>query len=431
MGKKRVLIKRVLPIMLIFSTMLLMCACGKTSNDENQSQTQSITEHTDETSSAQDSEEETDSMQESTVQSNNSRVTSSKSEKTSSSPSSSKKSGDTNSANSSKKSTDTDSANSSKKSTNTNSAESSKKIITSESAVSTKSNTESKSDTVSSSSENTQTVTSENKNTEQSVTSQTSETNEENNDEQTDSSEVSNESENTVSSETVTENYSMPEVVSRPTERTSDKKIVVIDAGHQEHANFEYEPMGPGSSEMKIKVSGGTSGVVTGIPEYELTLILALKLQTILEERGYEVVQTRTTHDVDIGNIDRANVANSINADAFIRIHANGSDSSYVNGAMTLCQTPYNPYNGNIYDECKALSTYVLDELVSATGCNKQYVWETDTMCGINWSQVPVTIVEVGYMSNPQEDRLMATEEYQDKICEGLANGLEKFLETQ
>lgn len=204
--------------------------------------------------------------------------------------------------------------------------------------------------------------------------------------------------------------------------------LVVIDAGHQQKGNSEKEPVGPGASEMKAKVAGGTSGAASGLKEYELTLMVAQKLETVLRERGYEVLMVRTSHDVNMSNGERAAVANDAGADVFIRIHANGSTDGSVNGAMTICQTASNPYNGWLHDQSRSLSDCVLDAFVEKTGAKRQYVWETDTMSGINWAAVPTTIIEMGYMTNSAEDLNMASEDYQYLMAEGMADGIDRFL---
>lgn len=66
-----------------------------------------------------------------------------------------------------------------------------------------------------------------------------------------------------------------------------EKFLICIDPGHQSKGDLDKEPIGPGSSETKYKVSYGTQGVVTNLPEYELTLQTAKILEAYLEEMGF------------------------------------------------------------------------------------------------------------------------------------------------
>lgn len=205
-------------------------------------------------------------------------------------------------------------------------------------------------------------------------------------------------------------------------------RMIVIDAGHQQTANEEKEPIGPAATETKVKATPGNTGVSTGIAEYELNLQIAKKLETELTARGYNVKMIRTSNDVDISNATRAEYANNLNAEAVIKIHTNGSTDNTATGVMTVCQTSSNPYNSAIYDKCKDLATDVLAGLIASTGAKSDGIWETDSMSGINWSTVPVTIVEVGYMTTASEEALLVTDDYQNKIVKGIADGLDTYV---
>lgn len=214
-----------------------------------------------------------------------------------------------------------------------------------------------------------------------------------------------------------------------PVSQAETQKVIVIDAGHQTHAMSATEPIGPGASQRKAKVTGGTSGVSTHLPEYKLNLQVAKKLRKELETRGYKVVMVRTKNNVRMSNAQRAKIANREGADAFIRIHANSSESNSVQGALTIAPQSGNPYMTK--KNCKQsqnLSRKVLKAFCKATGAKNRGVMYTNTMTGINWCSVPVTIVEMGFMSNPSEDRKMASASYQKKIVKGIADGIDKFL---
>ena len=112
------------------------------------------------------------------------------------------------------------------------------------------------------------------------------------------------------------------------------KTIICIDAGHQQSAIWETEPIGPGATEMKTKLSSGTQGVSTGIPEYQLNLDVSLLLEQELIQRGYEVVMIRRTNDCPLSNAERAQIANESGAALFVRIHANGAENANVSGML-------------------------------------------------------------------------------------------------
>ena len=213
------------------------------------------------------------------------------------------------------------------------------------------------------------------------------------------------------------------------TDRNELSQVIVIDPGHQGQGDSRKEPIGPGSSIMKARVTSGTTGCVSGLDEYELNLQVSLLLRTELESRGYTVYMTRETHDVNISNKERAEYAASVGGDILVRIHANGDDNSSVNGALCMAPSDSNPFVSALAPESQRLSQCIIDSYCQSTGLRNRGVSITDDMSGINWATMPVTIVEMGFMSNAGDDSKMADGNFQKKMVEGIADGIDQYFQ--
>ena len=205
-------------------------------------------------------------------------------------------------------------------------------------------------------------------------------------------------------------------------------KVVVIDPGHQAKADNSPEPIGPGSSTTKPKVASGTAGVVTGVPESKLALAVGLKLRDSLAAHGIKVVMTRTTQNVNISNSQRAQIANKAHADLFVRIHADGSTNHSTHGIHVLYPASIKGWTDDIAVPSKKAAQLAEQDLIAATGAANRGIDARSDMSGFNWSNVPSILPEIGFMTNPTEDRLLETSAYQDKIVQGLTKAILAFL---
>ena len=199
-----------------------------------------------------------------------------------------------------------------------------------------------------------------------------------------------------------------------------------IDPGHQAHGNSAQEPVYPGSSETKAKVSSGTAGVRTRRNEYEVVLEIGLMLRDALEAQGATVYMTREINEVDISNVERAQMMNELGVDVVLRLHLNGSENSSVSGIGLYVKS-----SGEGAAESRAICDPLLAAMGRATGARTESVHVRDNYSGLNWSTVPSILVEMGYMSNPEEDEKVCSPEYQRLLVQGMVDGLIDYFAAQ
>ena len=207
-----------------------------------------------------------------------------------------------------------------------------------------------------------------------------------------------------------------------------DCTFITVDPGHDAHPNLDTEPIGPGSSRRKIKDGGGTRGVVTGTPEHRVTLDISLELRRILSNRGYCVRMTRTrSAGRSIGNVARARIANEYGSDLFVRIHADGSPSRASRGTTVLYPAFHRRWTADILPESRTAARLIQRGLVRALGSRDLGTVPRGDLTGLNWSNVPALLVEVGFLTNPAEDRRLTSRSYQRRAARGIARGIARF----
>ena len=216
------------------------------------------------------------------------------------------------------------------------------------------------------------------------------------------------------------------EPIEEVTDNSNSSFIICVDPGHQGKMDLKGEPVAPGASNTKPRVSAGTAGVATKKPEHVVNLESAMILKELLLQNGYTVVMTRESADVNISNLERAEMANNSKANMTIRIHCDSINDSGKNGAIILVPSKNSQHTKDIYTEsykyADILKQTLIDSNIKVNG-----IFERTDITGFNWSKVPVVILEMGFMSNYNEDKMLNNHEYQKKLMECVAKAIDTY----
>ncbi len=195
-------------------------------------------------------------------------------------------------------------------------------------------------------------------------------------------------------------------------------KIVYLDAGHG-----GYDP---GASYF-------------GISEKSLTLAIQSRVKAKLEAEGYQVVTTRTS-DTYVDLIDRSRAANASESDIFVSIHINASGSSAAQGIETYYYQPYAEYPSRINATYHAnptrlsmsdtLANAIQSSLINATGAQNQGV-KRQTFAVLRETTAPAVLLELGFLSNPQEAARLNTSAYQETLANAIVAGIKSYYEKE
>lgn len=234
-----------------------------------------------------------------------------------------------------------------------------------------------------------------------------------------------------VSAKTVTAAAAAKKTTKKTTTNKATKakkqRTIFIAAGHQRRGISSTEKLAPGSSRRKAKLTSGTTGVRTHIPEYKTNLAIAKATKKELEKRGYKVIMLRTTNNCALSNQQRTKKANKSGADIHICIHCNAGGSS-AKGPL-VCVPGSSRYVGKkVFKNSRRLGSCLLSSVAKAVKKKSHGTIRSDYYTTINWAKIPTMILECGFLSNRTEDRQLNSASYQKKLAKGIANGVDNYF---
>lgn len=228
-----------------------------------------------------------------------------------------------------------------------------------------------------------------------------------------------------------TGNIADTEVTPEATPTPAKTYVIAIDPGQQKNQNQDTEPVGPGSSTTVTKMSYGATSTTTKEREYIWTMRMAEMVKQELEARNYKVVLVRESNDdkIDLSNAERAQKANEANADILIGIQLDGANDSSVSGMYFQVASANNPFvKSENVSEAKKLAKLLHDKLIDKTGASDKGIKDADNLAEINWANMPTVVATLGYASNKDEDSLLQSAAYQQKMTGCICDAIDAYL---
>lgn len=216
----------------------------------------------------------------------------------------------------------------------------------------------------------------------------------------------------------------------KKTEKHREKKVIVIDPGHQRYADFRLEKSGPKSDKWMPKMPASTYGVKTGQAEHQLTLDVANYLKKDLEKRGYKVKLTRQKNVIAKSVKERAAFAKNNKADLYIQLHADGLTNAQASGMYVITPAKANPYTTAIYKDSQKLGQSIIQHAKKQKiAVYKKGQVKSADLTALNWSKMPTVLVELGYLNNAKDDLRLSEKTYQQKLAKTIAAGIEIYYQ--